>query len=82
MSPISVRSTLELLSAAYSVHAGFDEAHIVETRVNCRPAMDDNLPYMDYQPGLIRVNGLYRLGFLLAPVLSEQILHYLQKHSQ
>ena len=44
LSPASVRSTLELLSAAYAVHPGFAEARILELSVQCRPALPDNLP--------------------------------------
>jgi glycine oxidase len=39
-----VRSTLELLSAAYAVHPGFAEARILEIRTQCRPTLPDNLP--------------------------------------
>lgn len=74
--PISVRSTLELLSAAYSLHPGFAEARVLETKTNCRPALLNNLPRIEYQSGLIRVNGLYRHGFLLAPTLVEEITRF------
>jgi glycine oxidase len=74
MSPLSVRSCLELLSAAYSLHRGFAEARILSTAVHCRPAMPDNLPIVETQAGLIRINGLYRHGFLLAPALIEQAM--------
>lgn len=74
MGPITVRSALELLSAAYSVHPGFAEAKVLETRTNCRPALADNLPRIEVSSGLIRVNGLYRHGFLLAPTLCEEVL--------
>ncbi len=77
-SPISVRSSLELLSALYSIHPGFAEARIVQTRTNCRPAFENNLPRIECQDGLIRVNGLFRHGFLLAPVLAQQTLGYIQ----
>jgi len=73
LSPISVRSTMELTSALYSLHPAFAEARIVETRVNCRPATMDNLPCIQCEPGLVRVNGLYRHGYLLAPALLEQV---------
>ncbi|WP_143187023.1 glycine oxidase ThiO [Microbulbifer donghaiensis] len=73
MSPISVRSTMELSSALYSLHPAFAEARIVETRVNCRPATMDNLPYVHCEPGLVRVNGLHRHGYLLAPALVANI---------
>ncbi len=70
-SPISVRSGLELLSAAYSLHSGFAEARIIKTVSQCRPAMPDNMPLLEVDDGLIRINGLYRHGFLLAPALIE-----------
>ncbi|MCX2796332.1 glycine oxidase ThiO [Microbulbifer thermotolerans] len=73
MSPISVRSTMELSSALYSLHPAFAEARIVETRVNCRPATMDNMPYLHSESGLVCVNGLYRHGYLLAPALVEQV---------
>jgi len=80
--PITVRSTLELLSAAYSVHPGFAEAEVIETRVNCRPALPDNLPIVDYQPGLLTINGLFRHGFLLAPALAEHAMSLIDdRHS-
>lgn len=72
--PITVRSALELLSAAYAVHPGFAEANILDARVNCRPALPDNLPHIDNAPGLIRINGLFRHGFLLSPAIIEQVL--------
>ncbi len=69
--PITVQSTLELLSAAFSLHSGFAEGRILESRVGLRPAFPDNLPGFDYEPGLMRVNGLYRHGFLLSPMLTQ-----------
>ena len=71
-SEISVRSALELLSALYAIHPGFGEARILETRTNCRPALLDNLPAIAQEPGLMRINGLFRHGYLLAPALAEQ----------
>ncbi|UTW45056.1 glycine oxidase ThiO [bacterium SCSIO 12696] len=73
-SDISVRSTLELLSAAYSLHPGFAEARVVNTAVNCRPALSDNQPRIEFSDGLIRVNGLFRHGYLMAPTLSDEVL--------
>ena len=71
--PMTVRSSLELLSAAYSLHPGFAEARIVDMRTNCRPAFNDNLPKIECSEGLIRVNGLFRHGFLLSPALAEEV---------
>jgi glycine oxidase len=68
---ITVRSALELLTAAYSVHPGFAEARLVECSVSCRPAFPDNHPRIEVRPGLMRVNGMYRHGFLIAPAIAE-----------
>lgn len=73
-SPMSVRSSLELLSAAYSVHPGFAEARIVNQITNCRPALGDNLPRIEQLEGLTRINGLYRHGYLFSPAVIEKAL--------
>ncbi|GAA4360224.1 FAD-dependent oxidoreductase [Kangiella marina] len=73
-SPVSVRSSLELLSAAYSVHRGFGEARIINSVVNCRPALPNNLPWVKTQSGITKINGLYRHGILLAPAVVEQAI--------
>lgn len=73
-SPISVRSSLELLSAVYSMHSGFAEARIVKTLTNCRPTLRDNLPRIEQGQKMTRINGLYRHGYLLAPAIVEQAL--------
>lgn len=74
-SPMSVRSSLELLSAVYSVHTGFAEARIVNMLTNCRPTLKDNLPNIEQEDKLTRINGLYRHGYLLAPAIVEQALN-------
>lgn len=79
MSPISVRSSLELLSAAYSVHTGFAEARVLESSVNLRPAFPDNHPRFYVAPGLLRINGLFRHGFLISPTLAEFAVTYLER---
>jgi glycine oxidase len=73
-SPMTVRSAMELLSAAYSVHPGFAEANIRQHISQCRPAFSDNQPKILVQDSLIQVNGLFRHGFLIAPVVLEQLL--------
>jgi len=75
--PITVRSCLELLTAAYSVHAGFAEARVIKSLVNCRPAFADNMPRIIYTEGLMRINGLYRHGYCLAPVVIDSALQLL-----
>ncbi|MGN7618544.1 MAG: FAD-dependent oxidoreductase [Ehrlichia sp.] len=75
MSEISVLSVLELLSAAYSVHRGFAEARVISMLRNCRAAFPDNLPRIYIEGNsLIRINGLYRHGYLLAPSLIEEVM--------
>ncbi len=74
-SPISVRSTLELMSALFTVHPNFGEARIVNTETNCRPAFRDNLPRIENSEKLTRINGLYRHGYLLAPAIVERALN-------
>ncbi len=78
MGPTTVRSTLELLSAAYSIHSGFAEAKLIESRIGLRPSFPDNLPRFYSEPGLLRINGLYRHGFLIAPRLVELAVDFLQ----
>ncbi|MBU1667144.1 FAD-dependent oxidoreductase [bacterium] len=74
-SPISVRSSLELLSALFTIHPSFGEARVVNIETNCRPAFKDNLPRIENQKGLTRINGLYRHGYLLAPAIVEEALN-------
>lgn len=75
-SPVSVRSALELLSAAFALNAGFGEARILEMSVGLRPAFPDNLPRIVCEPGLLRVNGLYRHGYLMSPKLADLVGNY------
>ncbi|MDB5606079.1 MAG: glycine oxidase [Bradyrhizobium sp.] len=76
---VSVRSALELLSAAYAVHPAFGEARIVEFGAGLRPAFPDNLPRIAIDNQKIAINGLYRHGFLLAPALAELTLGYVER---
>ncbi len=82
-SPVSVQSMLELCSALYTLNPAFSEARIVELDANLRPSFMNNLPLIEDDPVLdergnwhriIRVNGLYRHGYLLAPFLVQQII--------
>ncbi len=75
LSPVSVRSTMELLSAVFSIHPNFGEARVVNTETNCRPAFKNNLPKIENSDKLTRINGLYRHGYLLAPAIVEKALN-------
>ena len=74
-SPMSVRSSMELLSAVFAVNPKFGESRIVNSETNCRPAFRDNLPRIENEEKLTRINGLYRHGYLLAPAIVEQALN-------
>ena len=73
-SPISLQSSLELSSALYTLAPAFAESRIVESDSNLRPAYMDNLPRVEFDHGIIRANGLYRHGYLLAPTITELML--------
>ncbi|RUR11342.1 FAD-dependent oxidoreductase [Legionella sp. km772] len=77
-SPISAQSMLELLSACYMVHPGFAEARILHTMTQCRPTLSDNQPRIIASEGLIRLNGLYRHGYLVGPALLDEAMRYLE----
>jgi len=73
-SPASLRSVIELLAAAHSAVPALAEARILALDVNLRPALPDNDPRTQHAPRLLRINGLYRHGWLLAPALVDQAL--------
>jgi glycine oxidase len=73
-SPVSVRSAIELLSAAHSVVPELAEARIVRMDTNLRPALPDQRPALHCEDGLVRINGLFRHGWLLAPALVEEAM--------
>jgi glycine oxidase len=75
--PATVRSALELLGSAYALHPAFGEAQILDLGAGVRPAFADNVPKIVVRGRTIRVNGLYRHGFLLAPALARLVADYL-----
>ena len=80
MSPASVRSVLELLSAAYAVHPGFGEARILELCTHCRPTLPDNLPAVrEVAPQVLQINGLYRHGFMISPAIADAVLEHMHQ---
>lgn len=77
--PMTVRSALELLGSAYALHPAFAEASILDMGAGVRPAFADNVPRVFIEDGgkTIRVNGAYRHGFLLAPILAEAVAGFI-----
>lgn len=81
-SPMSVRGALELLTSAYSMLPALAEARILEFATQVRPTLPDNRPAFFYHLGrrVLRINGLYRHGFLLSPAIVEEALPLLSGH--
>ena len=75
---VTLRSALDLLSAAYALDPAFAEAEIVRQGAGARPAFPDNRPRIIPRNSYIFVNGLYRHGFLLAPALAELVAAYIE----
>lgn len=73
-SEVSLRTAVELMAAAHSVMPALAEARIERLDRNLRPALPDNAPRIESAPGLLRINGLFRHGWLLAPALVEWAL--------
>lgn len=73
-SPVSLRSTVELLAAAHSVAPGLAEARLIHSETNLRPALTDNLPRIEHSEGITRINGLFRHGWLIAPAMVHDAL--------
>lgn len=76
-SPVTVRSALELLSLAYALHPAFGEAEILEAGAGVRPSWPDNYPKIIRSGNVLHVNGSYRHGFLLAPLLAQLVVEHL-----
>ncbi len=70
-SPASLRSAVELMAAAHSVLPALAEARIVHLETNLRPALPDHAPRTEARDGLLRINGLFRHGWLIAPALLQ-----------
>jgi glycine oxidase len=75
--PVTLRSALDLLVMAYALHPALGEARLIALDAGVRPAFPDNVPRIVVRGRHIFVNGLYRHGFLLAPVLAELVADYL-----
>jgi glycine oxidase len=54
------------------VHPGFGEARILELNAHCRPTLPDHRPAIVWDGArTLRVNGLYRHGFMIAPEVAD-----------
>lgn len=73
----SLRSAMELMSALYSLSPSFADAQIIEIKAGIRPSYPDNLPRITVKNNTISCNGLFRHGFLLAPVMAQCLQSHL-----
>ncbi len=79
--PVTLRSAAELLSCAYALIPELGEARIVDIAAGVRPAFPDCAPKIIVRGRRIFVNGLYRNGFLAAPILAQLTADYIEKGS-
>ncbi|TWD51044.1 glycine oxidase [Agrobacterium vitis] len=70
--PISARSLMEFLNAAYTLHPAFGEARLIETGAGIRPAFADNIPRVTETADGLAIAGMHRHGFLLSPAMARQ----------
>ncbi|MDE0093516.1 MAG: FAD-dependent oxidoreductase [Gammaproteobacteria bacterium] len=78
---VTVQGALELLSAAYSVNPGFQDAEITEIATGLRAAFDDNLPRVQWHSSVLEVNGLYRHGYSIGPAIVGQAMEQIQAYA-
>ncbi len=78
--PMTARSAVELLNAAYSIDPRFAESRILEMRMGLRPALPHHRPQIFVEEKMLRINGLYRHGYLVAPKVVEIALDFILHH--
>ncbi|WP_162902377.1 FAD-dependent oxidoreductase [Facilibium subflavum] len=80
-SNISVKSTMDLLSALTVIHPGFLEARILQSFSRNRPSFPSGMPKTAISGNIITLNGFYRHGYLLGPVIVDNVInkHILEK---
>lgn len=76
---VTVRGALELLSAAHVISGGFEEAEVTELSSALRPAYPDHIPRVYWDEHVLRINGLYRYGFSVAPAIVKQATALVEK---
>ncbi|MGH1377769.1 MAG: FAD-dependent oxidoreductase [Alphaproteobacteria bacterium] len=76
---VFLRSAMELMSAAYSLHPSFGESKVLDMSSAVRPSYLDGLPRIkiDNDKKYIRCNGLFRHGYLLSPIMAGCVADFL-----
>lgn len=70
---ITLKSAMELMSALYSLHPSFAYAKLLSLQAGIRPAFPNNLPKIHQKDNVLYANGLFRHGYLLAPMIASAI---------
>lgn len=76
--PVTIRSAIELLASAVALHPEFADGRVVEVSAGIRPAFANNIPKILVRGRRLIVNGTYRHGFLLAPLLAKVVADHLE----
>ena len=71
---VSLRSSMELMSALYTLHPSFGDAQVLDFKAGVRPTYTDNLPHITYADNALQCNGLFRHGYLLAPIVARCVV--------
>lgn len=69
----TLRSAMELMSAFSSLGGQVLESDIISMDTGFRPTFTDHRPRLIQQDNVITCNGLYRHGFLMAPILAKAV---------
>lgn len=72
---VTVRSSLDLLSAVYALHPGFADAEIIEAVAGQRAVFMDRNPSIELVENIACINGLSRQGWLAGPAMVEKLLN-------
>lgn len=74
---VSLRAAMELLSALYSLHPSFGDADILDIKAGTRPSYTDNMPRIDIDGDVIHCNGMFRHGYLFAPIMAQCVVDHI-----
>ena len=74
---VTVKSSLDLLSAIYALHPGFANAEIIEAIAGQRAVYAKEEPRVAVTENIVRVNGLSRQGWMVGPAMTQQIMEAL-----
>ncbi|MEJ2064001.1 MAG: FAD-dependent oxidoreductase [Reinekea sp.] len=71
---VTVRSSLDLLSALYAIHPGFSGAEIMSVIAGERAFYENQIPAVTEYENILTLNGLNRHGWLAGPALVESLI--------